>query len=72
MVGVSLATTHYARGRRVHSLTVCPACGYDFDENEDRYHHLGDHDPEDFGLSPLGETRPDHDAPLFGGGCGGD
>ncbi|MFC3478725.1 hypothetical protein [Halobacterium litoreum] len=60
----------YTRSReRVH-LEICPACGYDFDRDEDRHHHIADHAPEDFGLSPLGETAPDHDEPLFAGGVG--
>jgi len=62
---VTLEVSHFAQGRKVLSLTVCPACGYEFDEDEDRFHHLGEHAPEDFGLSPLGEVGDDHQAPLF-------
>lgn len=62
---MTLEVSHFAKGRRVLSLTVCPACGYEFDEDEDRYHHLGDHSPEDFGLSPLGEIENGHQDPLF-------
>jgi hypothetical protein len=67
VVGVSLTTDVYARGRRVHTLTVCP-CGYSFDLNENRWkHYLEDHNPEDFGLSPLRKS-PDHlDRTLTGG-----
>jgi len=55
VVRVSLSTDVYARGRRVHTLTVCP-CGYVFAGNENRWKHfLEDHQPEDFGLSRLGE-----------------
>lgn len=32
---------------------------------ERRHQRLGEHDPENFGLHPLGETDPDHDDPLF-------
>jgi hypothetical protein len=53
-------------------LTACPACGYDFEPEERRHVHLSAHDPEDFGLTPAGETAPDHDAPLFGGEAVGD
>ncbi len=67
MVGVSLTTDTYARGRRVHTLTACP-CGYVFDSHENRWKHfLEDHNPEDFGLSPLGEIPDQRDGPLFGG-----
>jgi hypothetical protein len=65
VVGVTIEVSHFAQGRKVLSLTVCPACGYEFAEDEDRYHHLGDHDPEDFGLSPLGEIENGHKEPLF-------
>ena len=68
MVCVSLRTDTYERGRRVHTLTACPFCGYSFDKNERRENHLGEHNPEDFGLSPLGEVSDRHDDPLFGGG----
>lgn len=65
MVGVSLSTDVYARGRRVHTLTRCPFCGYEFDRDERRHKHLGEHDPEDAGLSPLGEIPENHDRPLL-------
>jgi len=65
VVGVTLEVSHYAKGRRVLTLTVCPACGYEFDKDESRGPHLGDHDPEDFGLSPLGEIKDGHQEPLF-------
>lgn len=61
MVGVSLRTETYARGRTVHTLTDCPFCGYDFDRDERRHKHLSEHDPEDAGLSPLGERPDSHD-----------
>jgi len=72
VVRVSLRVTSYSRGRQFVVLSACPVCGYEFAPEERRHVHLGDHDPEDFGLSPLGESRADHAAPLFGGGRGGD
>jgi hypothetical protein len=54
VVGVSLTTDTYAQGRVVNILTGCPACGYEFSPNERRYKHLDEHEPEDFGLDPLG------------------
>jgi hypothetical protein len=71
VVGV-IRVVFYARSRRRVQLEACPVCGYDYDRNEDRHPHIAEHDPEDFGLSPLGETAPDHDAPLFGGEAVGD
>jgi hypothetical protein len=67
-----LRTVEYSRSRQCLILDSCPVCGYEFDANEKREHHIGEHTPEDFGLSPLGETAPDHDAPLFGGVACGD
>ncbi|WP_227260952.1 hypothetical protein [Salarchaeum japonicum] len=65
---MSIQTTRYSRGRRVHTLVSCPFCGHDFQPNEPRWKHLLDeHDPEDAGLTPAGEIAPGHDAPLFGG-----
>jgi hypothetical protein len=63
--GVSLRVDEYAQGRVVKILTSCPICDYEFDPEERRRHHLGDHDPEDFGLTPLGEVADDHADPLF-------
>lgn len=42
-----------ADGRRL-TLVACPACGADLD-GEYVPRHILQHDPEDFGLSPLGE-----------------
>lgn len=50
--------TIYSRSRSFVTLTDCPACGYDYDDEEDRSEHLEGHTPEDFGLSQLGD-RPD-------------
>jgi hypothetical protein len=72
VVRVSLRVTHYSRGRQFVVLSACPACGYEFTPEERRHVHLSEHDPEDFRLSPLGETPPDHAEPLFEGGYGGD
>ncbi|WP_394743342.1 hypothetical protein [Natronococcus roseus] len=36
-------------------LLECPACGADLEDRILPDHLLVDHDPEDFGLSPLGE-----------------
>lgn len=55
------------KGRVLISLVSCPACGHPFAPNEDRDEHIAAHDPEDFGLSPLGETPESALAPLFGG-----
>jgi len=62
---VSLRVRTYERSKRVHVLTACPFCGYEFARNERRHQHLSEHDPEDAGLAPLGEIPADHDAPLF-------
>jgi len=70
VVRVSLRVVCYARGQRRVQLESCPVCGYDYDRNEDRHEHIEDHDPEDFGLSPLGQTAEDHSKPLFTGGLG--
>lgn len=67
-----LRIVNYSRSRERLILVSCPACGYEFNAGEKREHHIEDHDPEDFGLTPLGETTADHAAPLFGGGLGGD
>jgi len=64
VVRVTLRTLQFSRSREVLILTECPACGYDFSPNESRDLHIADHDPEDFGLTPLGETS-DHQRPLF-------
>ena len=42
-----------AGGRRV-TLVACPACGADLDGKYVPRHIMG-HEPEDFGLSPIGE-----------------
>lgn len=61
-----LSVTEYDSGWTRFRLTACPVCGHVFSRNEHRWKHLlDDHDPEDFGLSPLGEVPDDHDAPLF-------
>lgn len=67
MFGVSLTTDTYARGRVVNILVACPACGYEFRQDERRFKHLEEHAPEDFGLDPLGVVDDRHDEPLFGG-----
>jgi hypothetical protein len=46
-------------------LTECPVCGYEFDEEERRHVHLSEHDPDDFGLTPLGETNDAAQEPLW-------
>jgi len=67
-----LRSVVYDRSKVRHILEVCPACEHDFDTGESRHEHIADHDPEDFGLNPLGETSPGHDTPLFGGEARGD
>lgn len=69
---MTLRVAHYSRSQRRVHLEICPACGYDFDRDEFRHPHIADHDPEDFGLSPIGETPDDVLQPLFGGEAGGD
>ena len=53
---MTLVINHHAGGAR-YRLVTCPACGMEFAKNggEQRRAHLSKHDPEDFGLSPLGE-----------------
>lgn len=55
---MSLRVVEYARSQRFVILTECPACGYEFDEQEARHTHLATHSPADLGLTPLGE-RPE-------------
>jgi hypothetical protein len=62
---MALRTQSYTRSREMLVLEACPVCGYDYDENEDRHPHIAEHDPEDFGLAPLGETNEDAQGPLF-------
>lgn len=60
-----LVTKEYTRSREMFILRACP-CGYEFDPDEDRgLHFLRDHDPEDFGLSPLGDRNEAAQGPLF-------
>jgi hypothetical protein len=43
-------------------LVECPACGEDLEDATNRPTHIGQHDPEDFGLSPL-VTKPEQQPP---------
>lgn len=44
----------------------CSLCSYEFDHKESRPEHfLDEHEPEDAGLTPLGEVNPDADEDLF-------
>jgi hypothetical protein len=45
-----------ADGRRL-TLVACPACGANLD-GEYVPRHIKRHDPEDFGLSPIGKRKP--------------
>ncbi|NIB99407.1 hypothetical protein [Halobacterium sp. R2-5] len=66
---MSLRVRTYERSERFVTLTHCPACEYPFDTDERRWKHfLQDHDPEDFGLDPLGVVDDCHNKLLFGGG----
>lgn len=65
MVGVTLRVEEYSRSRERIHLEVCPACGYEFDQKEKREYHIETHAPEDFGLSPLGETNEDAQGSLW-------
>lgn len=50
-------------------LTHCPACGHHWPVNykgdTQRWKHLSEHDPEDFGLSPIGESSERAERPLW-------
>lgn len=49
-------TVRADRGLEVR-LTHCPACGRELPRtSESKVLHLATHDPEDFGLSPIGEV----------------
>jgi hypothetical protein len=66
---VTLKYLERASGEQVPVLTHCPACGHHWPENYEgdtqRWKHLSEHDPEDFGLSAIGETSPAATKPLF-------
>lgn len=62
---MGLRVETYDRSQKRFHLETCPACGYDFDRDEYRHPHIADHDPEDFGLNPLGEGLEDSQEPLF-------
>lgn len=50
-------------------LTHCPVCGHYWPENYEgdtpRWKHLSEHDPKDFGLTPLGKGYDSASEPLF-------
>lgn len=69
---MTLRVVIYARSQRRVHLEECPVCPHEFEHNEDRHLHIATHDPEDFGLSPKGETADGHAEPLFGGEACGD
>lgn len=53
----SLEITRYDRSKDRLRLVDCPFCDHTFDEKEPRWlHFLEEHDPEDAGLSPVGES----------------
>ena len=64
---MSLEYKRYAgKGAVCNRLTTCPLCPHEFGAFENRWKHfLDEHDPEDAGLTPLGERNPDADGPLF-------
>jgi hypothetical protein len=47
--------------RRAH-LVECPVCGDDLEDATNRAEHIGQHEPQDFGLSPLA-TKPEQQPP---------
>jgi hypothetical protein len=49
-------------------LVECPACGADLRDCRVT-HHIGQHDPEDFGLAPIGE-RSDREDCTICAACG--
>jgi hypothetical protein len=62
---VTIQVLEFDNGYRELTLSECP-CGHVFEPSEKRCRHfLLEHSPEDFGLSPIGETPADVDAPLF-------
>lgn len=61
-----LRVRELGNGRRRFMFSMCPICRHIFDKYEHRWKHfLDEHEPEDLGLSPLGEIPEDHDEPLF-------
>lgn len=63
---MALEILEYEDGHADVKITVCPACGYEFAENESRpRHYRDDHDPEDFGLSRIGKRPEGVNEPLF-------
>lgn len=64
---MTLRVQHRGNSRKRYTLVKCPAegCTYEWDRNELRENHLEEHDPEDFGLSPLGERDEEAMEPLF-------
>ena len=67
VLAVALEFNRYAgKGAVRNRLTACPLCGHNFERHEPRWKHfLNEHDPEDAGLSPLGQTPPEASRPLF-------
>lgn len=58
----NLEVRTYGAQKEIIKLLACPFCGYEFDHREVRWtHFLEEHDPEDAGLTPLGE-RPRTDS----------
>lgn len=49
---MTLRDVTYDGEKKGTAMVACP-CGYEFDDDEERWQHIADHDPEDFGLSPL-------------------
>lgn len=45
-----------SNGMTYNSLTECPACGQSIGTHHSLREHLSGHNPEDFGLSPLGDS----------------
>jgi hypothetical protein len=50
--------THGTKDRKV-DLIRCPACEVDLRGKRASF-HIASHDPEDFGLAPLGTIDPDY------------
>lgn len=66
MIGVLELITYEGRGCVRTRLTGCPLCGQAFDDHEPRWKHfLDEHEPEDAGLSPVGERPEAAEEPLF-------
>ncbi|MEF8772943.1 hypothetical protein [Halodesulfurarchaeum sp.] len=55
----------FSKGREVKRLVECPFCCHTFDDHDPQWKHfLEEHDPENAGLTPLGDGGKSQ-SPLF-------